>query len=616
MAILHPSEAQSVDQFGFAVAISGDIIVVGAPFEDGGPGDPFPDAGAAYIFMRNQGGADAWGQVAILRSSEVQAGDEFGFSVALNGDTVVVGAPFEDGGPGDLLYDAGAAYVFMRNQGGSDAWGQVATLHPSERQVLDGFGGSVALDGETAAVGAACENGGPGDPFLDAGAAYIFARNQGGADAWGQVATLRSSEAQAYDAFGNAIGLDGDIAAVGARGEDGGPGDPLYGAGAAYVFMRDQGGTDAWGQVAILHSNEAQAGDGFGFRGALSGDTIVIAAPFEDGGPGDPLSAAGAVYIFARNQGGAGAWGQVATLRSSDVQANDNFGISVACSGTTIIAGAELEDGGPGDPIWATGAAYVFSGENPPADLSIAKSVAPSIAAPGSTITYTLVFTNNGPGPATGVVISDALPVSMTVQSVANSGAAITDTGALPPYAWQVADLGVGQGGTITITAEISANLPCGYRFSNTAVITGTGDLTLTNNSSAAALTIGNLAGIDVTPPTGSASGEAGNLVTYSLRLTNTGNCTDTLDVAVTAAWTTTAAATVGPLEVGGSVEVPVTVTIPLGAHDGDWDVATITFASRVDGKALATNRLTTTVVAEPWSTTIYLPLMLRGYQP
>ena len=125
------------------MAISGDTAVVGACCEDTGGFD----AGAAYVFQRNQGGADNWGEVKKLTASDAQASDRFGHSVAVSGDTAVVGAFREDA----LV---GAAYVFQRNQGDADNWGEVKKLTASDAQDIDFFAHGVAISGDTAVVGA------------------------------------------------------------------------------------------------------------------------------------------------------------------------------------------------------------------------------------------------------------------------------------------------------------------------------------------------------------------------------------------------------------------------------------------------------------------------------
>ncbi len=320
--------------------------MVGANFEDAGGSN----AGAAYIFQRNQGGPNNWGEVTKLTASDAQAGDQFGTSVAISGDTAIVGANAEDaGGAGGR---AGASYIFQRNQGGPDNWGEVTKLTASDAQAFDFFGSSVAISGDTVVVGAILGDAGA----FDAGAAYIFERNQGGPNIWGQVTKLLASDAQIDDFFGWSVAVSGDTAVVGAVFEDAGGAS----AGAAYVFERDQGGPDNWGEVTKLTASDAQADDVFGDSVAISGgDTAVVGAIGENSAGGD----AGAAYVFERNQGGPDNWGEVKKLTASDAQPADYFGLSVAISGDTAVVGAIGEDSAGGD----AGAAYVF--EVPPAKV-------------------------------------------------------------------------------------------------------------------------------------------------------------------------------------------------------------------------------------------------------
>ena len=349
-AKLLASDLQADDLFGNSVALSGDILVVGATGEDGGPGDPASNAGAAYVFERGPG--NAWIQTAKLQAADRQAGDFFGESVAVSGNTLVVGAFQEDGGPGNPATQAGAAYVFERGPAGT--WAQTAKLLASDLQAGDILGRSVALTGDTLVVGAESEDGGPGNPATSAGAAYVFER--GPAGAWTQTAKLRASDPQAGDLFGTSVAVSEDTLVVGTRLEDGGPGDPVSNAGAAYVFERGPAG--AWTQTAKLQASDLQDSDYFGTSVAVHGDTLVVGADVEDGGPGDPAWSAGAAYVFER--GPAGAWTQTAKLQASDLQDSDYFGTSVAVSGDTLVVGAKGENGGPGDPVSDAGSAYVF----------------------------------------------------------------------------------------------------------------------------------------------------------------------------------------------------------------------------------------------------------------
>jgi hypothetical protein len=207
--------------------VSGDTAVIGAYVEDGGAGDPSTDSGAAYVFARS---GTVWSEQAILRSSDVQTNDYFGYAVAVSGDTAVIGAYNEDGGAGDPVVSSGAVYVFTRS---GASWSEQSILRASDAQASDYFGYAVAVSGDTAVIGAYREDGGAGDPILDSGAAYVFARS--GA-IWSEQSILRASDAQSLDFFGNGVAVDEGTAVIGAYVEDGGAGDPSTDSGAAYLF--------------------------------------------------------------------------------------------------------------------------------------------------------------------------------------------------------------------------------------------------------------------------------------------------------------------------------------------------------------------------------------------
>jgi hypothetical protein len=349
--IIHASDMTANDLFAQCVSLSGDYAIMGADGEDGGSGDPAASAGAAYIYERDSGGT--WTQRAILHASDMQASDQFGYSVSVSGGYAIVGALSEDGGSGDPAASAGAAYIYERDAGGT--WTQRAVLHASDMQEVDQFGYSVSISGGYAIVAALGEDGGSGDPTTGAGAAYIFERNAGGT--WIQKVILHASDMQTYDQFGIAVSISGNYAIAGANYEDGGSG--IGKAGAAYVFERDAGGT--WTQKTILHASDMQANDGFGYSVSISGDFAIIGAGSEDGGSGDPVWNAGAAYIFERDA--SGNWAQKNILHASDMQNTDWFGWSVSISGDYAIVGADWEDGGSGDPATDAGASYIFERE-------------------------------------------------------------------------------------------------------------------------------------------------------------------------------------------------------------------------------------------------------------
>ncbi len=210
-AKLTASDAAADDNFGWDTGIDGDTVVVGAQREAAGG----TDAGAAYIFTRS---GTTWSQQAKLTASDAQAGDYFGRSSAISGDTVVVGAYTEDAGGSN----AGAAYIFTRS---GTTWTQQAKITASDAQAADMFGETVDIDGDTVVVGAFGED----TEGAAAGAAYIFTRS---GTTWTQDKKIVASDAQASDFFGYMVVIDGDTVVVGAQNED----TVGSNAGAAYIF--------------------------------------------------------------------------------------------------------------------------------------------------------------------------------------------------------------------------------------------------------------------------------------------------------------------------------------------------------------------------------------------
>ena len=361
------TDAQAGDWFGRSLALSGDTAIVGAYHEDAAGAD----AGAAYVLQRDQGGANNWGELKKLIASDAQANDLFGLSMAVDGDTAIVGAPNEDAG-GSL---AGAAYIFHRDEGGANNWGEVTKLTASDAQPNVQFGLSVAVSGDTAFVGAPDEEAGG----KDAGAVYVFQRDQGGADNWGEVAKLAASDAQPHDVFGNSVAANGDTTIVGAAGEDQVGGN----TGAAYLFQRDQGGPDNWGEVTKLTASDADTSDAFGISVAVSGDNAIVGALREDEGGFN----AGAAYYFRRDQGGPDNWGEVAKLTASDAASGAVFGLSVAVSADTAVIGAPSDNAGGN---LDAGAAYVFDLSQPKPTPTITPTVT---ITPTPTITPTQTVT-------------------------------------------------------------------------------------------------------------------------------------------------------------------------------------------------------------------------------
>jgi len=319
---IQASDPQETDYFGQSVSISGDTVVVGAYYEDTGAAG----AGAAYIFTRS---GTTWTQQQKIQASDLQANDYFGQAVAIDGDTVVVGARLED----TVDYNTGAAYIFTRD---GTTWTQQQKIQASDLQANDNFGMSVAIDGDTVVVGAQMEDTGG----AEAGAAYVFTRS---GTTWTQQQKIQASDKQADDNFSISVSISGDTAVVGAQYEDTGG----INAGAAYIFTRS--GT-TWTQQQKIQASDIQADDLFGASVSISGDTVVVGANGEDTG----ASNAGAAYIFTRS---GTTWTEQQKILASDIQANDFFGWSVSIDGDTVVVGATGEDTGSSN----AGASYIFT---------------------------------------------------------------------------------------------------------------------------------------------------------------------------------------------------------------------------------------------------------------
>ena len=323
-AKLTASDAAGGDRFGVAVAVSGDTAVVGANAADTPAGS---NVGSAYVFVRSAG---TWALQAKLTATDAAAVDNFGISVAISGDTAVVGAYLDSTLAGS---NAGSAYVFVRSAG---TWAQQQKLTAADAADGDSFGVSVAVSGDTAVVGAYLDDAPAG---TNAGSAYVFVRSAG---TWAHQQKLAADDAAAVDNFGMSVAVSVDTAVVGAHLEGG------TNAGSAYVFVRSAG---TWAQQQKLAASDAAANDNFGASVAVSGDTAVVGAPFDDIAAGTD---AGSAYVFVRS---AGTWAQQQKLAASDADAGDRFGIAVAVSGDTAVVGAYFDDAPVGPDA---GSAYVF----------------------------------------------------------------------------------------------------------------------------------------------------------------------------------------------------------------------------------------------------------------
>ena len=315
------SDADRFDQFGSSVAIDGQTAVIGAMLKG--------DVGGAYIFRDN--GAGDWQQVDILAGSDTTMGAEFGFSVAIAGNTAIVGAWQNDLG-------RGAAYVFRDNGGGD--WAQVAKLTANDAMPGDRFGASVAISGNTALVGANFDSEPSIGPLI--GAVYVFEESGG---TWSQADKLVASDAHLANRFGSSIAINGNTAVVGATGDATGGPD----SGAAYIFQRDP--AQGWQETQKLLPSDPAGSDLFGAAVDITDGTVIVGAYQDDDGG---LSS-GSAYFFKQNS--LGSWHQVAKLGARDDAAGDAFGFSVAADGTVALVGAPLSNASATD----AGAAYLFN---------------------------------------------------------------------------------------------------------------------------------------------------------------------------------------------------------------------------------------------------------------
>lgn len=497
VAKLTPSDAAPGDQAGFAVAIAGDTVAVGAPHDDDG-GD---QSGSVYLFERNAGGTGAWGEVAKLTASDAAADDLFGSAVAIAGDTVAVGAPQDD----DAGISSGSVYHFERDAGGPGAWGEAAKLAAFDAAISSRFGSAVAIAGDRLAVGAPnhihVHNG-----TFSLGAVYLFERNAGGAESWSEVLEVTappSTPQVTMGSFGAAVDLSGDRMAIGA------PLNQANNAGSVFVHERDAGGPGAWGEVArITLAAEGLGRDRFGRSVAIAGDLLAVGRET-------------IAYLYERNAGGSGGWGEVGALDAANLTPEHRLGAAVGIAGELVFVGAP----GGGPTFVDPGSVYLFA---PAADLAVLVDDGVGSVAPGGTTTYAVAVVNAGPNAVSGAAVEDLFPSSLacTWSCSAGSGAVCTpgpvagdlvDPAELPVggFAIYLAACAVdpGASGSLVNTATVAApaNRPDFDAANNVAVDVDT-------LAPAADLALAIAASADPVPPDGE--------LTYTLTAANLGPST------------------------------------------------------------------------------------------
>lgn len=357
------------DSFGRAIAISGNTMVVGAPFEDsqtigvnGNQLDNSSDeAGAVYVFEKVN---DDWVQQAYLKASNSNSRDIFGISVAISGGTIVVGASGEDGLPNtpedNSRTDSGAVYVFTRSDG---IWSQQAYLKAANSGHYDEFGHSVAIDGDLLVIGAPHEdsdtdiiNGNTQDnTALNSGAAYVFSRSQG---QWQQKAFLKASNSESNDLFGTSVSVSENLILVGSPNE---LNNSFINSGGVFIFKSLN---NEWVQEANLMASNSEMHDKFGQSVSISEQTAVIGAPLKNSNPINEPAAirTGAAYIYTKI---GGQWVLQSYFESAideDYTKGEGFGVSVSISNDTIAVGAtQFSRGRSSGHGLGNGSVYVYS---------------------------------------------------------------------------------------------------------------------------------------------------------------------------------------------------------------------------------------------------------------
>jgi len=339
------------DNFGQSVAISGDTLIVGSPNHDyDNAGGSVNDAGAVFVYTRTAGVWSFQQKIIATGTNARLTLNYFGNSVAVSGDTALIGSEgnkYDASGAGSLN-GAGAAFVFTRSGSTWSLQQKIVGEGTNGRNASDAFGKKVALSGDTAVIGVPDqdydETG--ANMYAAAGAAYVFTRTAG---VWSFQQKLVGTIGRfGSDAFGTSVAIDADTIIVGAPGQDKDAADAntVLGSGAAYIFIRSAGVWSAQQKIIGFGTNGRVANDGFGNAVAVSGNFAVVGAALQDydAAGANSLNSAGAVYSFTRS---AGVWSNEQKIVATGTNARaalDAFGTAVALSGNSFITGAPSQD--------------------------------------------------------------------------------------------------------------------------------------------------------------------------------------------------------------------------------------------------------------------------------
>jgi len=367
---------------GHIVSIDKEVAVVRAATKS----DNF--MGFVHIFYKDEGGTDNWGHVKNLELKDAQGTYYKGSRVSISGNTIIIGAHGEVKKYGRTVKN-GLAFIFVKDEGGLNNWGQVAMLRHNGRPLPD-FGRVVSIEGDHAIV-------------CSISHAFIFNKDEGGLNNWGQVAKLSGPSSLArFERQSIPIGIDGDLAIIGGDNNGG-----------AFVYHKDTGGTNNWGLLTKISPPDSLHSAQFGQSVAISGNHVLIGDLMDETGGYQHGSAfifeqdnmdisnwernhklerengfsrrafgksvsishdfaaigasgamdggwqSGSVFIYHIDEEGKNNWGQVTELKAPDPQKYDRFGFSTSLSGDYLIVGSIGYDGKREN----LGAAYIFKKE-------------------------------------------------------------------------------------------------------------------------------------------------------------------------------------------------------------------------------------------------------------
>ncbi len=312
------SDGAAGDLFSYSVAVDGASVLIGAPFHD----DPLQDRGAVYVFARDQGGPGNWGEVTHFAPPSAGANAHFGYSLAVRGDRLLVGAPHHAQGV------AGTAYLYRRDSASASGWSLELEFTSTDPATAFEFGQDVALGDEVLAVSGSRTSV---IPYSDSYVIHVRERDAGGPGSWGETSRIESPTGS-RDFFAYEVVLDGDLLLSVAPGE---PNLTFDEIGALYLYERTAPGQ--WQLRKRFFSTEAVGGWFTAEEVELEGDWLVA------GSPSDTVqgqSSAGALFVFGRNTGGPDAWGDVVRLHDSDPGADALFGLDLSLEGDELVVGA------------------------------------------------------------------------------------------------------------------------------------------------------------------------------------------------------------------------------------------------------------------------------------